>query len=461
MLCNLHDIPEWSEYGKEKESVSYFSSSSDCWPFGKCFLGKGFNLQLASFITDSTVHVHGKCRIVGDFCCGRVAYSTGSHNEEVLVPTKTCYHTKLLKAFTMMAFNPQGNSFFTGAHMRRNRNPRTPHTMSTSLVSIDKTPASCAVSTDSTTVLPLTSCETITKRPIRPATIAAAQPEKFEDLIDGYGQQFHVPDYTVNDIRKAIPKDCFQRSALRGLAYVARDIGLITGTFYFFNEWLDVNSFESLYLRCSLWSLYGFLNGLFGTGIWVLAHECGHQALSRSKVLNDTVGFVLHSSLLVPYFSWKISHGKHHKATAHMERDMVFVPRTRQEHCNRFGTPTEHLHEIVQDTPLYAAYYIVTRLLFGWPTYLLTNDTGHNYHERQPEGRGIGKRNGLLTGVNHFNPSSPLFENRDAKWIFVSDLGILSIAILLYFVGLNCGWINLFKWYFVPYLWVNSWLGKR
>jgi omega-6 fatty acid desaturase (delta-12 desaturase) len=333
--------------------------------------------------------------------------------------------------------------------------------MSNSLIFVDKTPASCAVSTDSTTILPLSFPEAITKRPVTHAQIDRTEPQRFENLIDGHGQPFYVPDYTVNDIRKAIPKECFERSALRGLGYVARDITLIIGTFYLFNKYLDVNSIESSYVRWSLWSLYGFLNGLFGTGIWVLAHECGHQAFSTSKVLNDTVGFALHSSLLVPYFSWKISHGKHHKATAHMERDMVFVPRTRQEHCDRFGVVTEHLHEIVQDTPLYAAYYIFTRLLFGWPTYLLTNNTGHDFHERQAEGRGRGKRNGLFTGVNHFNPSSPLFENRDAKWIFVSDLGILGVATLLYFIGLNYGWPNLFKWYFVPYLWVNSWLGKR
>ena len=48
--------------------------------------------------------------------------------------------------------------------------------------------------------------------------------------------------------------------------------------------------------RISLWALYGFLTGLFATGIWVIGHECGHQAFSESKTINNTVGWVLHSS---------------------------------------------------------------------------------------------------------------------------------------------------------------------
>jgi omega-6 fatty acid desaturase / acyl-lipid omega-6 desaturase (Delta-12 desaturase) len=284
--------------------------------------------------------------------------------------------------------------------------------------------------------------------------------QEFSNLIDGNGNPFQVPDFTINDIRNAIPKECFERSGLRGLGYVARDLVLVATTFYIFNNKIDVDSLENPYLRWLLWSTYAFLNGMFGTGLWVLAHECGHQAFSPSKILNDTVGFILHSSLLVPYFSWKISHGKHHKATGHMQRDMVFLPRTRQEHCKKWGIPTEELHEIVQDTPIYAAYYILTRLLFGWPVYLLTNNTGHNFHEKQPEGRGKGKKNGFFKGVNHFNPSSPLYESKDAKLILLSDAGILAVLGVLSYVGLTYGWLKLWKWYVMPYLWVNSWLGK-
>ena len=44
--------------------------------------------------------------------------------------------------------------------------------------------------------------------------------------------------------------------------------------------------------------------GAVCVGVWVLAHECGHQAFSRYQVVNDSVGLVLHSCLLVPYYSW-------------------------------------------------------------------------------------------------------------------------------------------------------------
>ena len=46
-------------------------------------------------------------------------------------------------------------------------------------------------------------------------------------------------------------------------------------------------------------------------GVWVIAHECGHQAFSPSQLVNDTVGFILHTLLLVPYFSWWVQQDAH------------------------------------------------------------------------------------------------------------------------------------------------------
>ena len=279
-------------------------------------------------------------------------------------------------------------------------------------------------------------------------------------MIDTYGNEFKIPDYTIKQIRDAIPAHCFERSAVRSLSYVVRDMVALASIFYVFQNFVTPENVPSYPLRFALWGLYTILQGLFGTGIWVLAHECGHQAFSPSKKLNDTVGWICHSALLVPYFSWKISHGKHHKATGNIARDMVFVPKTRPEYASRVGRAVHELNELLEETPFLTASNVIMQQLFGWPMYLLTNVTGHNNHENQPEGRGKGKRNGYFTGVNHFNPSSPLYEAKDAKLILLSDLGLAITGLVLYYVGTTYGWLNLLVWYGIPYLWVNHWLGR-
>jgi omega-6 fatty acid desaturase / acyl-lipid omega-6 desaturase (Delta-12 desaturase) len=101
--------------------------------------------------------------------------------------------------------------------------------------------------------------------------------------------------------------------------------------------------------RFAIWAFYTFAAGLVMTGLWVIAHECGHQAFSESKHVNNFVGYILHSGYIfsslfnlslvispitrlgVPYHSWRITHGKHHASTGHMDLDQVFVPKTRSQ----------------------------------------------------------------------------------------------------------------------------------
>lgn len=280
-------------------------------------------------------------------------------------------------------------------------------------------------------------------------------------LLDTYGNEFQLPDFTIKQIRDAIPAHCFQRSGAKGLAYVARDIASLAATFCLFHTFLTPENVPSTPVRAVLWAAYTFVQGLFGTGLWVLAHECGHQSFSPSKTLNDTVGWICHSALLVPYFSWKISHGKHHKATGNLQRDMVFVPRTREEYASRLGYYAHELTELMEETPIITAGTMIGQQLVGWLWYLSANVTGHNHHERQSEGRGKGKHNGFGGGVSHFDPSSPLYEAKDAKLIALSDLGLAITATVLFLVGHKYGWANLAVWYIAPYLWVNHWLGEK
>ena len=139
------------------------------------------------------------------------------------------------------------------------------------------------------------------------------QREKYGLLLDADGQEFLVPDYTLKEVFEAIPKDCFERSVLKSLRYLVQDLSLLTLTFLAFKTY-NVEAYVPYILaRFVLWLLYGFMQMLFGCGIWILAHECGHMAFSQNKLLNDTIGLLLHSALLVPYFSWKITHKYHHK----------------------------------------------------------------------------------------------------------------------------------------------------
>jgi omega-6 fatty acid desaturase (delta-12 desaturase) len=165
--------------------------------------------------------------------------------------------------------------------------------------------------------------------------------------------------------------------------------------------------------------------------VWVVGHECGHQSFSESKAANNFFGMITHSVLLVPYHSWRISHGMHHKATSHMDRDQVFVPSTRS-----------NFSEALNSSPLTSTIGIIIMLTLGWPAYLLANVAGQNY----------GKR------TNHFEPASPIFKANHRNYIVNSDIGLIIAFALLGIAIYKFGFAIVMLYYGVPYLWTNFWL---
>ncbi|KAM9901892.1 hypothetical protein OXX79_004269 [Metschnikowia pulcherrima] len=259
--------------------------------------------------------------------------------------------------------------------------------------------------------------------------------------IDTYGNEFQAPDYTIKDILSVIPAHCYERRTLESLYYVARDIFWMGVFAYAANNYIHV--LPNATLRFAAWTVYCITQGLLGTGLWVLAHECGHQAFSDSRLVNDTVGWVLHSYWLVPYFSWKFSHGKHHKATGHMTRDMVYVPKTREEFVEKHHGLS--IEEIASDSPLVSLWSLILQQGFGWITYLFTNVTGQ-------------KVASTGWGMNHFNPASAIFEKNQYWYIVLSDIGILTQLFVLYTWYTHYGAFNVLVNWFLPYLGVNHWL---
>ncbi|KAJ1982400.1 hypothetical protein H4R33_005043 [Dimargaris cristalligena] len=251
---------------------------------------------------------------------------------------------------------------------------------------------------------------------------------------------FQPPNIGIKELRDAVPAHCFERSALRSSVYVAHDFALVA-LFVYLASFIDTVLPPSL--RLLAWPLYWVAQGIVCTGIWVIGHECGHQSYSSSKSINNAVGWVLHSALLVPFYSWRYSHSNHHKATNHMQRDEVFVPKTRQQ---REVAPTASVIPSIlaasDDAPLMTLYNVVGMTIAGWPLYLFTNVSGPKYAE----------------GTNHFDPNSVLFKPHQYNNILLSDLGVLLTLSALGYASYIFSFLTVVKFYVIPYFMVNFWL---
>ncbi|GAA5916350.1 uncharacterized protein JCM6883_002640 [Sporobolomyces salmoneus] len=268
---------------------------------------------------------------------------------------------------------------------------------------------------------------------------------------------------TINQLLSVIPTHCFERSTLTSLRYVGQDVALMVSLWYLASLidtsfGIDGGVMGNI-TKWSAWSGYWVVQSFVMTGLWVIGHECGHRAFSPSKRINDLVGLIIHSFLLVPYHSWRISHAKHHASTGNLEKDQVFVPKTLEQlGGGKKGKKVRvakgiELDELLEDAPMYRFVELIGQQLLGWPVYLFFNVSGQPSYPK---------------GTNHFNPNSIIFDRRHRSLILLSDAALLVTLSFFYFVA-HClsslgvlgthSPLSLFtKFYFIPYLLVNHWL---
>ena len=125
---------------------------------------------------------------------------------------------------------------------------------------------------------------------------------------------------SMKEFQSVIPDNCFKPQTITSLGYLLQSIIIqviviaIGLTIPFSQKMIPI------------WILYAFLSGTTAMGFWVIAHECGHGAFSENKTLETITGYLLHSFLLVPYFSWQRSHAVHHRFTNHITNGETHVP---------------------------------------------------------------------------------------------------------------------------------------
>lgn len=245
-----------------------------------------------------------------------------------------------------------------------------------------------------------------------------------------------IPDDMQPQINKICKKYSYSPNILESIYYLIRDCC-----------YCMLVIFITLMLRDYVNSIvlffgYSIVMGTVTTGLWVLGHECGHGAFGRNTLENDFFGFILHSFLLVPYFSWKYSHNKHHKYTNHLILGETHVPLIKNE-----ARLLKKVYNIIGEDA-FSIFNIIIHVFFGWPAYLINNETGGRV------------RYDLKTRIDknkfkdHFHSNSQVIPKSLGWKVEISTIGCSGTLYGLYYF---LGWDSFF-WYFGPYIITNVWL---
>ncbi|PNT56704.2 hypothetical protein POPTR_001G252900v4 [Populus trichocarpa] len=237
------------------------------------------------------------------------------------------------------------------------------------------------------------------------------------DGIDGEGDfdPSAPPPFKIAEIRAAIPKHCWVKNPWRSLSYVLRDVTVV---FALAAAVLRLDSWV-------FWPLYWAAQGTMFWAIFVLGHDCGHGSFSNNHLLNNVVGHVLHSSILVPYHGWRISHRTHHQNHGNVENDESWVPLPEKIYKNL-------------DLPTRIMRYTVPLPMLAYPIYLWRRSPGK-------EG-------------SHFNPYSKLFAHSERKAVLTSTVCWSIMVLLLIYSSYVFDPVQVLKIHGVPYLIFVMWL---
>ncbi|KAM6579020.1 hypothetical protein CsatB_030857 [Cannabis sativa] len=213
-----------------------------------------------------------------------------------------------------------------------------------------------------------------------------------------------TPSFTLSQLKKAIPPHCFNRSLLRSFSYLLRDLFFASLFYYVATSYYHLFPQPLLYFA---WPLYWVSQGCILFGLGLIGHECGHHAFSDYKWVDDMVGFVIHSAFLLPYFSFKYSHRRHHSNTGSIDRDEAFVPKTKSQ----MPWFSKYLNN-----PLGRVLTLGFFLTIGWPLYLACNILGRPYNRF----------------ACHYDPYSPIYSKNERLQILISDIGVFITTLVLH-----------------------------
>lgn len=219
--------------------------------------------------------------------------------------------------------------------------------------------------------------------------------------------------FTLSDVRNAIPGHCFQSNVWRSLAYFALDLGIIV-----FLYWAAATINQAWFFP-----IFWLMQGTMFWALFVVGHDCGHGSFSRYRWLNNLIGHLSHTPILVPFHGWRISHRTHHANTGNIDTDESWYPVTESQY-NNMGW-YEKL----------ARFHLI---LFVYPLYLF---------RRSPGKQG-----------SHFLPNEHLFRPHEKRDVLTSTVWWTAMVIFLVAMGIQFGLPALVNYYVMPYIIFVVWL---
>ncbi|KAF8321129.1 hypothetical protein DL93DRAFT_2163437 [Clavulina sp. PMI_390] len=261
---------------------------------------------------------------------------------------------------------------------------------------------------------------------------------------------------TMKEINDTVPRWCHERRTDLALYYSIR-MALTAAIFFAFATRIPelivlaepMGTAAQKVIGYFLWASYWFWQSLAFTGIWSIAHDCGHGNVAPHAWLNHAIGYVFYSFVLIPYYNWKFIHDIHHSFLNSIERDEHFCPVPRSEWpSGPLPPPTERnpskYAEIIEEVPIIVFVKLTFQQIFGMWAYLAVNLSG----------------NVKYGPANHFSPRSPLFPPGKASTpgLLLSNLAVGAMVALLAYYAAVTSVRHLIAMYFIPFFGMNHWL---
>jgi len=244
---------------------------------------------------------------------------------------------------------------------------------------------------------------------------------------------------TRKEVMDKIPEDCFKKDTFKSMMYAASSVGQCALCAFLAWKFIPLTA-----AAWPLWTMYAVVQGTLATGMWVIAHECGHDAFCNEKWLQTAVGYVLHSILLAPYQSWQRSHAIHHAKTNHLTQGETHVPKVGSK--PRIWEKASKA--LGARTPV-AIVRTAVRLLLGWPAYIFFGASG---------GPAYGRTSHVWPWKPFNQGEKELFPGKFKNKVLQADVGIIATLAALFFWGKALGWASVCAMYVGPLTIANAWL---